>query len=435
MSEGQDRIPISKVQRAAKFLKTGAKVGRNYVKHYSQKIVDSDLGRDELDRQNAEDIMDSLSELKGSALKVAQMLSMDKNILPEQYMKKFAMAQYSAPALSYPLVVKTFRQYFGKGPDEIFDTFSKNAIHAASIGQVHQATLNGKTFAVKVQYPGVADSISSDLRMVKPLASTILRVNARDVDHYMGEIEARLLEETDYVHELNCAVEIGEALKGNALIATPTYYPELSNDRILTMDWVDGMHLDKFLATNPSKELRDKIGQQLWDAYDLQIHTLRAVHADPHPGNYLIQEDGKLCILDFGCVKRLPDDFYNSFMVLFDKNLLNNDDRIRQVMLDLDFLNMKDSAKEQDFFFKLFRNMLELLGRPVHGGRFDFSDRAYFKEIFENGERMSKMKELRHSKVARGPKDGIYISRIYFGLYNLLHELGAEIDTRHVSKR
>lgn len=435
MSEEHDRIPISKVQRAAKFLKTGAKVGRNYVKHYSQKMVDSDLTRDDLDKQNAEDIMDSLSELKGSALKVAQMLSMDKNILPEQYMKKFAMAQYSAPSLSYPLVVKTFRQYFGKGPDELFDTFSKSAIHAASIGQVHKATLNGKTLAVKVQYPGVADSISSDLRMVKPLASTVLRVNPRDVDHYMGEVEARLLEETDYVHELNCAVEIGEALKGNVGITTPTYYPELSNDRILTMDWVDGMHLDKFLATNPSKELRNSIGQQLWDAYDLQMHTLRAVHADPHPGNYLILEDGRLCILDFGCVKRLPEDFYNSFMVLFDKDLLNNDERIRQVMLDLDFLNVKDSEKEQDFFFKLFRTMLELLGRPVHGGRFDFADGAYFKEIFDNGERMSKMKELRQSKVARGPKDGIYISRIYFGLYNLLHDLGAEIDTRHVGDR
>lgn len=430
MKEEQEHIPTSKVQRAARFLKTGAKVGRNYVKHYSKKVVNPELSRDELDAQNADDIMDSLSELKGSALKVAQMLSMDKNVLPQEYMKRFTMAQYSAPALSYPLVVKTFNQYFSKSPAELYDSFSREAIHAASIGQVHMAELDGKKLAVKVQYPGVADSISTDLRIVKPFATRILKVNPRDVEYYMDEIETRLLEETDYVHELNSAVMIAEAFKDADGLVFPKYYPELSTDRILTMDWVDGTHMDKFLATSPSQEVRNRLGQLLWDFYDYQMHTLRVVHADPHPGNYLITADNDLCVLDFGCIKHVPDDFYASFMQLFEVQLLEDAQWREQLMYELNFLHENDKAKEKKVFFDVFSQMLELLGRPVHQEQFDFSDKDYFKEIFENGERISKIKELRESKVARGPKDGIYISRVYFGLYNMLHELGAQIETK-----
>jgi predicted unusual protein kinase regulating ubiquinone biosynthesis (AarF/ABC1/UbiB family) len=136
----QNSIPTSKVQRAAKFIKTGAKVGGNYVKHYAKKVMDPSLTKEDLHLNNAQDIYQSLSELKGSALKVAQMMSMDKNLLPTAYQDKFMMAQYSAPPLSYPLVVKTFQKHFSKTPEQIFDTFTKNAINAASIGQVHQAT-------------------------------------------------------------------------------------------------------------------------------------------------------------------------------------------------------------------------------------------------------------------------------------------------------
>src|SRR4051812_43634051 len=123
-----EKIPVTKVQRATKFITTGAKIGSNYLKHYGKKLVNAETSRDQLHEDNAKDIYDSLSELKGSALKVAQMLSMDKNLLPQAYQQKFAMAQYSAPPLSYPLVVKTFRKYFGKSPEDIFETFTKKAV-------------------------------------------------------------------------------------------------------------------------------------------------------------------------------------------------------------------------------------------------------------------------------------------------------------------
>jgi len=165
-----DRIPVTKVQRATKFIKTGARIGGNYLKHYGKRLINAETSRDELHEDNASDIYESLSELKGSALKVAQMLSMDRNLLPKAYQQKFTMAQYSAPPLSYPLVVRIFQQSLGKKPDQLFESFTKQAVNAASMGQVHQGIRNGKTYAVKIQYPGISDTVKSDLAMVKPIA-------------------------------------------------------------------------------------------------------------------------------------------------------------------------------------------------------------------------------------------------------------------------
>ncbi|MEJ2006195.1 MAG: AarF/UbiB family protein, partial [Cyclobacteriaceae bacterium] len=284
----QFKIPVTKVQRASKFVKTGARIGGNYLKHYSKKMLNPEISRDELDESNAEDIYESLSQLKGSALKVAQMLSMDKNALPMAYQDKFAMSQYSAPPLSYPLVVKTFRDQLHKSPDEVFDTFSRKAVNAASIGQVHKATRDGREYAVKVQYPGVADSISSDLRIVRPIAAAMFRINSVELDQYLGEVETKLKEETDYQLELRRSVDISDKCRHLEGLKFPEYFPELSSSRILVMDWLHGMHIKEWLNTEPSGEDRNRIGQALWDFYDYQIHELRQLHADPHPGNFLI---------------------------------------------------------------------------------------------------------------------------------------------------
>src|SRR5574343_1371892 len=150
-----DKIPTGKIERAGSLIKTGAKVGVNYLKYYGNKIAkDEEKARKILHEENASDIYDSLKELKGSALKVAQMLSMDKNIMPQQYVEKFSLSQFSVPPLSGALVKKTFRKYFGKNPEDIFDEFSAESVNAASIGQVHKAKKDDKTLAVKIQYPG-----------------------------------------------------------------------------------------------------------------------------------------------------------------------------------------------------------------------------------------------------------------------------------------
>ena len=425
----QSKIPTSKVQRAARFVKTGARVGGNYVKHYAKKAVDPSRGKEELHADNARDIYNSLSELKGSALKVAQMMSMDKNMLPTAYQDKFSMAQYSAPPLSYPLVVKTFQQHFKKSPGDIFDSFTKSAVNAASIGQVHQATKYGKKYAVKIQYPGVANSVSSDLKLVRPFAVRLMNLNERDLDHYMEEVESKLLEETDYLLEVRRSVEISEACGHIENLKFPKYYPDLSSHRVITMDWMDGKVLKEFIKANPDQETRNKVGQAMWDFYDYQIHSLKQVHADPHPGNFIIDDDGNLGVIDFGCVKEIPDQFYEPYFSLIRKDLLTADDQLVDKFKQLQFIYDDDTAEDKAYFSGVIKDMMGLLGKPFHQDEFDFGDDEYFHQIFQMGEVISESKKFRNSERARGARDGLYINRTYFGLYNILNELKAKVRT------
>lgn len=425
----QTSIPVSKVQRAAKFISTGAKVGGNYVKHYAKKVVQHDLNKDELHKSNATDIYKSLSELKGSALKVAQMMSMDKNLLPRAYQDKFAMAQYSAPPLSYPLVVKTFQKYFGKSPEQMYDSFTRSAVNAASIGQVHKASKNGQVLAVKIQYPGIADSVSSDLKLVRPFALRLLNMNERELDHYMAEVEEKLLEETDYILEVERSKEISAACSEIPNLKFPNYYEEQSAERIITMDWMDGKHLKEWLDTNPSQMSRNQIGQALWDFYHHQVHNLGQVHADPHPGNFIVQDKDQLGVIDFGCVKVIPEDFYQGYFSLIKRDLLINAEELDQIFFDLEFISYKDTPEEQKYFKSVFKEMISLLGKPFHSESFDFADDSFFEQIFLLGDRVSNDAMFKKSRQARGSRHGLYINRTYFGLYNLLNQLQAEIIT------
>ena len=426
----QDKIPVSKVKRAAKLVSTGAKIGGNYVKYFAKKVVGNEHAKQDLIEDNAEDIYKSLSELKGGALKMAQIISMDKGMMPAAFTEKFAQAQYSAPPLSYPLVVKTFRQNFGKSPSEIFDTFSKHATNAASIGQVHKASLNGKTFAVKIQYPGVADSVKSDLKLVKPIAMRMMGVKEKEIKQYLDEVESKLLEETDYKLELKQSIEVGSACKEMDGVFFPNYYPELSGDRILTMDWLEGMHIKEFLKTNPTQETKNLIGQRLWDLYDFQLNNLKAIHADPHPGNFLFKADGSVGVIDFGCVKRIPEEFYSKYFRLMDDRLLHNsDDELMRLFIDLDFITTEDSEEERNMFFDVFKNLMQLLTKPFRADEFYFGGDKYYNSVHEYGLELSKRKDLKKAGNARGSKHLVFVNRTYLGLYSILNELNATIKT------
>jgi len=430
----QIKIPTTKVQRALKLVGTGAKIGGNYVKYWTQKSLGNEEAKNNLDESNATDIYDSLSELKGSALKVAQMLSMDKNILPQAYQNKFQMAQYSAPPLSYPLVLRTFKQELGKSPLDIFESFSQKAIHAASIGQVHKAIWQGKQLAVKIQYPGVAESVNSDLKMVKPIATRLLNLQGASIDKYFEEVREKLLEETDYHLELKRGQWIADQSKELEGVVFPKYYKEISSKRIISMEWIEGKPLQEFLNQNPNQETRNKIGQMLWDFYHFQIYNLKLVHADPHPGNFLVTPKNELAVLDFGCVKEIPTHFFDNYFELIRPETIQNPARFDEILYNLEFILKEDAADKVPFYKKVFRDMIMLLSKPFYKESFDFSEPSYFKEIYDLGEKYSKMKELKEANGARGSQHGIYINRTYFGLYNLLHMLGATVQTKIPNK-
>lgn len=422
-----DKIPVSKIQRASKLVTTGAKVGVNYLKYYGDKLTkNEDEARLRLNENNADDIYDSLKQLKGSALKVAQMLSMEKSIMPQAYVEKFSLAQFSVPPLSPPLVLKTFKTYFGKLPTELYDTFDSTSVNAASIGQVHKAEKDGKKLAVKIQYPGVAESISSDLALVKPIAMKMFNIKGKNSDKYFKEVEDKLIEETNYILEVQQSKEISVACAHIPNLLFPKYYEELSSERIITMDYMEGEHLSEFTAHNTDPDISNRIGQALWDFYMFQIHKLKKVHADPHPGNFLVSKNNQLVALDFGCMKTIPNDFYIPYFELALPEHISDKAFFIEKLYELEILRKDDSKEEAAFFTEMFHELLSLFTQPFHAETFDFSDTDFFGKITELGQRYSKNTELRKMNGNRGSKHFIYMNRTFFGLYNLMFDLKAK---------
>ena len=428
---GQDHIRRTPLTRMAALAGAGASVGMNYLKYYGQRAVaggSAPAARAALDEANARRLYQTFSELKGGPLKLAQMLSMDDQLLPPAYAAQFAQAQYSAPPLSWPLVRRTLEREFRQPAEALFEQFTPQAAHGASIGQVHRAQFQGREVAVKVQYPGVADSLASDLRVVKPVALQMLGLREADVAHYFREVEARLQEETDYGLELQRSEELAAACAGLANVRFPAFHAARCSARVLTMDWVEGEALDRFADGAASQAQRNQVGQALWDFYDFQMHRLRRFHADPPPGNFLVRE-GQLWVLDFGCTRALSADFHDRQFALLDPALLANEAAFAQALRGLALLLPEDTAAETATIVALARASVELLARPFRGESFDFSDPGFMRAIYEMGEASRQDKALRRLRGARGEAESIYLNRAFFGLYSLLHRLRAEVRT------
>ena len=428
-------IPTSKVSRAGKVAVAGLKVGGNYLKHYGKKVTNQKTSQEALDKDNAADVYNCLSEMKGSALKVAQMLSMDRGALPKAYTDQFAMAQYQSPPLSAPLVNKILKRELGKKPEKVFQNFSPNAERAASIGQVHKAVYKNQEVAIKLQYPGVADSISSDLKLVKPFALKLLKLKSAEVKVYFSEIEKKMLEETHYLQELEQGSSLAEKCQHLDYLRFPQYFRELSSERLLVMEWLHGKHVDEFFNEEISQEDRDAIGQKLWDFYHFQMHELKWLHADPHPGNFLVGEKGDLRVIDFGCMKKVPEDFYTNYFLGVDQGLFDDDKRFHQNLLDLEILRPDDSPKAVKFFTKNFKKLMKLAMRPFHYTEFDFADDSFFMELYEMGDRIKREQDKEGHSHNRGSKHFIYTNRTYYGLYNILSLLKAKVKINIITHK
>jgi predicted unusual protein kinase regulating ubiquinone biosynthesis (AarF/ABC1/UbiB family) len=190
--------------------------------------------------------------------------------------------------------------------------------------------------------------------------------------------------------------------------------------------------LTVFISQCDDQSIKDKIGQAIWDFYIYQIFELRKVHADPHPGNFIIGDDQQLGVIDFGCVKEIEPAFHEAYFKLLDQSTISDEVVFSKSLYALDFLLKEDDAKTVGLLRSNFAEMLSLLGKPFNSVRFDFSDDAYFKKIYELGESFSSNPELKHINGARGPQDALYINRTCFGLYSILNLLKARINTEGV---
>jgi predicted unusual protein kinase regulating ubiquinone biosynthesis (AarF/ABC1/UbiB family) len=200
------------------------------------------------------------------------------------------------------------------------------------------------------------------------------------------------------------------------------------------MDWMSGIHLAQYTSKQNDPQESNSIGQTLWDFYMYQMHVLKRVHADPHPGNFLVDSSGNLIAIDFGCIKDVPEDFYVPYFELAQKEAMEDRDFFIDKITALEILRPDDSAKDSAYITDLFHELLGVLTFPFHNETFDFSDEIFWGKVAQMSECLSKDEQLRKLNGNRGSRHFLYINRTFFGLYNLLHDLKSNVVVDNYKK-
>lgn len=417
-------FPSSKLERGTIIAKTGIKVGKNYAQRYLKNKISGKKEDDgKFHSDNAKEVFKEFTKLRGTALKIAQGMSMDQGFLPEEFADVMSQAQYSVPPINKALVRSIIKKELGSYPKQLFAKFETEAFAAASIGQVHRAELkDGRNVAIKIQYPNVRETIGSDLAMGKAIAKRFIKKGA-NIDPYFDEIKSTLLLETDYKHEGEQIDFFNKRFAGLD-IEIPEWIQEFSSDKVLCMTFLEGRHLSEFIKEDPSQEQRNHFGQLLWDFFHEQIRGNDYIHADTHPGNFLFTNNGKLGVIDFGCVKKFPTEFFADYLHLLPTHLRENEEEIRALFEKLEVLKpgSENGDKEQEYF-EFAKNYGMVFAKPYKEDIFDFGDPNYNQMIRHF------TKEAPLSNEPRGNKHFIYTTKVHVGLYNILIKLKAKIDT------
>jgi aarF domain-containing kinase len=249
-------------------------------------------------------IFHRLGYLRGAMTKLGQAAGSLHRILPDQVADILDRLHFDAPPMHYPLIREVVRNEFAKDPEELFLSFEKEAFAAASLGQVHRARLkSGESVAVKIQYPGIARTIDADFRNLSALLLPLrLGKDWESVKAQFEEVRRMLNQEVDYLQEAESQRLARALFRPEDGIVVPRVYPEYSGKRVLTTDYVQGMHLAQYLATNPTAASRNAFGTKIYSAW-FRMYYAFMTYGDAHPGNYLFLSDGRLGLIDFGCVQ------------------------------------------------------------------------------------------------------------------------------------
>lgn len=420
-----DNFPSGKFERSSILAKTGLKMGGNYAKYHLKKVLGAqDLDKEQVHRESAQYLFKELTNLRGTALKLAQSMSMDQSgLIPDAYAEIMTGAQYKVPPINRALVRNIVRKELGDWPEQRFSSFEPEAVAAASIGQVHRAvSRDGQALAVKIQYPNVRETIKSDLTVAKILFERF--VSTDNIDEYFDEVYNKLVEETDYLSE-GRYIEAFAQRFNDERYATPRWLPEYSSEKLLTMTWLDGLHLDQFLATNPDQQTRNHYAQLLWDFFHDQIDQHHTIHADTHPGNFLFLKDGRLGIIDFGCVKTFPPSFFRSYISALPLHIENDEQKLLQLYKELEIFDpASKKPDEQEKFVCFVRAFGQTFADPYRGDTYDFSQTAYAEAL------KAHIQSATQFSGPKGSKHFIFASRVQVGLYTLLMRMGATVDVR-----
>lgn len=402
-----------------------------------QKYLGMDINKPEHARQ----LMESLGNLKGPLLKVAQLMATIPNALPKEYAAELQKLQSQAPPMGWLFVRRRMAAELGRDWESKFASFEKEAAAAASLGQVHRAmTHDGRRVACKLQYPDMAAAVEADLGQLKLVMGAFEKYDQSVVtSEIQKEIAARLHEELDYALEARHAKLYGHILKDESGVHVPEVVPELSTGRLITTTWLEGSPILGFV--DAPAETRNRIAHNLFRAWYVPLYFYGMIHGDPHLGNYTVQKDHTINLLDFGCVRVFPPRFVEGVITLY--KALQTEDR-----------DMAVAAYECWGFSGLTQETIDVLNMWagfLYGPVLD--DRVRPIGVVENGiygrDVASKVhRELKRIGGVRVPREFVFMDRAALGLgsvflhlraeinwHNMFHELVSDFDVNTLQQR
>lgn len=407
-------------------------------------------------KERGEAFFAACARLKGLPLKLAQMMSQEEELLPEEFRKELSRSCYQSPPMNRALVHRTIQANLGAAPEALFKEFSETPFAAASLGQVHRAVArDGRRIALKLQYPGIARTVKNDLAVVGGFASALPWL--KEVQGAWTEVAERMLEELSYLNEARWTEWFRENL-GLPEVTVPGVHAEFSTDTVLATDFMDGVHLQEWLARSPSQEERDTLARILWSIYLKSVYELNALNADPNPGNFLIRTDparpdrilreGGVAMLDFGCVKSFPGHFGTNLSHLFSMHADGYEEMgglsgrrglsaqsaqsaksgkggrsLVEEYASIGILTITDPREDFSELEGNLRSMGEWVLRPYRVPAFDFGSAGdYFEQCRNEAWRL-----FRKVKGIEFSPDFVFLDRARYGLYRTFQKLGAKV--------
>ncbi len=416
LRDGSDKLRTGRMGRAFELSKLALRTGGRMVR---AKVGAGADGGDGV--ALATELLTTFGRMRGLALKVGQMLSYLEDVLPPDAQRVLALLQRDASPMPWETIRPHLTREFGRPPEVLFDQFDPQPIAAASIGQVHRAKLpNGTDVAVKVQYPGIDVAMQSDLKnaRVVSLMKRLMFMNV-EMTELMGELEARFLDECDYGKEAEYQAAYRGRFEGHPYIVVPEVHAEWSTRRVLTTTFYEGRSFHEWLADDPDQEARQRVTQLFYRFYLGSLYMDGLFNCDPHPGNYLFLDNGRVVFLDYGCCRRFSRERLNQWVAMNRAVYADDPTELHRLALDLGFFK-----SNVDYDREAFRQLMRYLYQPyLKDEPFDFSQEnrphTTFRRMFSDNPNLFKLNM---------PADAVFLNRIEFGLVSLLAKIGGKLN-------
>lgn len=369
-------------------------------------------------------VAENLGRLKGAFMKAGQLLSLDAtDYLPPEASEILSRLQGQAEPVAFDVIRGVLEAELGTSLARL-DALEESPAASASIGQVHRARVDGRAVAVKIQYPGIAESIDADIGLLEKLGTSWLTMTRRpiDVEQVFEELRTILHLEADYERERQYLERFAERLATEPRFEVPRTFPELSTKRVLTMSWEDGVPLGAWIAKGPSFERRESIGRALLDLYCLEFFEWGMVQTDPNYGNFLVRSDERtLCLLDFGATVEYEPAFRERYVDLLRTVARGNEQAIVDAGIAFELLDAREPRETRELFAAMMKSSMEPFER--HRQPFLFRDADYAVRSRDVG--LAFVRSLRFSPP---PRRLLFLHRKLGGLFQLLRRLDLRLD-------